>query len=96
MPLYLGEVVEQTATWATPTTRDWRSDRSQKTSAEMYGSKGRPLSRQTLEASGQSTNGDQAQTEKRGALDAEFVGWLQGFPETWVWAGMKVEKRRRK
>jgi hypothetical protein len=30
--------------------RDWRSDRSQKSSEEMYGSKGRPLPRQAIEA----------------------------------------------
>lgn len=35
--------------WATPTTRDWRSDSSQKTSTEIYGAKGRPLSRQVWE-----------------------------------------------
>ena len=31
--------------WPTPTTRDWRSDRSQMTDDELYGSKGRPLPR---------------------------------------------------
>ena len=38
------------ALWATAAARDWRSDRSQKTSEEMYGSKGRPLARQAIEA----------------------------------------------
>jgi hypothetical protein len=37
--------------WATAAAaaRDWRSDRSQKYSEEMYGTKGRPLARQVLE-----------------------------------------------
>ena len=34
--------------WATPTSRDWRSDSSQKSDAEIYGTKGRPLGRQAL------------------------------------------------
>src|SRR5271157_4214703 len=31
--------------WPTPTQRDWRSDRSQMTDDELYGTKGRPLPR---------------------------------------------------
>lgn len=40
----------QVSPWATPAARDYRSDRSRKSSAEIYGSKGRPLPRQALEA----------------------------------------------
>ena len=32
--------------WSTLTSRDWRSDSSQKSDAEIYGTKGRPLGRQ--------------------------------------------------
>ena len=72
----------QTATlWATPAARDWKSDRSQITSQEMYGTKGRPLSRQAIEAGEE--NGSSAQTEKRGQLNPEFVCWLMGFPPEW-------------
>jgi len=35
---------------ATPAARDWRSDRSQRTSEEIYGTKGRPLPRQAIES----------------------------------------------
>ena len=38
--------------WPTAT-RDWRSDRSKLSSAEMYGTKGRPLSRTMLEVAGE-------------------------------------------
>ena len=42
-----GENIQtQAALWATPTSRDWRSDSSQKSDAEIYGTKGRPLGRQ--------------------------------------------------
>lgn len=33
------------ASWATPAARDWRSDRSQMSDEEIYGTKGRPLPR---------------------------------------------------
>jgi hypothetical protein len=45
-----GLATQVLALWATAAARDWRSDRSQKTSAEMYGAKGRPLARQAIEA----------------------------------------------
>lgn len=35
--------------WPTPAARDWRSDSSQKSSEEMYGTKGRPLARVAME-----------------------------------------------
>jgi hypothetical protein len=35
--------------WPTPAARDWRSDSSQMTSEELYGTKGRPLARVAME-----------------------------------------------
>ena len=140
--------------WATPAARDWRSDRSQKSSEEMYGMKGRPLPRQAIEAmpwptptaeqygsnqggaagrvgpvrgsiatiaksvwptakssddrigmadrykgpmssngrrsnlndaaAMQASNGSSEPTEKRGALNPEFVCWLMGYPPEWL------------
>jgi hypothetical protein len=32
---------------------------------------------------GAAQNGQSAQTEKRGALNPEFVCWLMGFPPEW-------------
>lgn len=40
----------QLASWATPAARDHKSDRSRLSSAELYGSKGQPLARQSLYA----------------------------------------------
>lgn len=34
--------------WPTPTAKDWKSDRSKKTDQEIYGKKGKPLSREIL------------------------------------------------
>jgi len=38
--------------WATPQARDWRSEQHQKTDEEQYGTRGRPLGRQVLRATG--------------------------------------------
>jgi hypothetical protein len=69
---------------ATPAARDWRSDRGQQTSEELYGAKGRPLPRQTIEALGEPRLGSPEQTGKPGALDPTFVAWLMGFPKAWM------------
>lgn len=107
----LSQQVVTASPWATPAARDYRSDRSQKTSEEMCGTKGRPLPRQAIEASSWPTphsssstgpgrqgrqggmniqtaaaisNGSSEPTEKRGALNPEFVCWLMGYPPEWV------------
>lgn len=74
-----GNIEDQMQTWATPAARDWRSDRSQMTSDDLYGTKGRPLARQITEASGWTPNGSPAPTEKRGAPNPEFACWLMGW-----------------
>lgn len=71
------------AMWATAAARDWRSDRGQQTSEELYGAKGRPLPRQVIEALGEPRLGSLEQTEKPGALNPAFVCWLMGFPPAW-------------
>lgn len=95
-PLYLGESMERLSTvWpipkasprATPAARDWRSDRSQVSSEEMYGKKGRPLARQVLEASGAATPGSSATTARPdGSPNPAFPCWLQGYPVAWLLA----------
>ncbi len=92
----------QVSPWATPAARDYRSDRSRKSSAEIYGSKGRPLPRQALEATlngvtgAASFPGSLAPTERLGGLNPEFVCWLMGLPQDWVGcAPSKIEFTRK-
>lgn len=70
----------QLASWATTTTRDWRSDRSVQTSEELYGSKGQPLARQVLysDATGYSVT-----TPSCGLLSGEHSRWLMRIPPEW-------------
>ena len=74
----------QLASWATPTARDHKSDRSRKTDSEQYGSKGRPLARQALlAASGPTPTGSTARTKSGGQLNPAHSRWLQGLPPVW-------------
>lgn len=66
--------------WASPAARDWKSGRGKKSNEEQYGTKGKQLAR---EAVGVILEPSDALTEKRGALDPEFVRWLMGFPPAW-------------
>lgn len=50
--------IQARADWATPATRDYRSDRSQKSDEEIYGKKGRPLGRQVLHMTGPESTRD--------------------------------------
>jgi hypothetical protein len=66
--------------WATTTTRDSRSDRSQLTSEELYGSKGQPLARQVLYAD---ATGSSVQTPESGLLRPGHSRWLLRLPAVW-------------
>jgi hypothetical protein len=70
------------AGWATPSARDHKSDSSQLTSEELYGAKGRPLSRQAWETG--ATTGYPAAMEKRGVLNPDLPRWLMQFPAEWL------------
>jgi hypothetical protein len=72
------------AIWATPSARDWRSDRSRMTSEDLYGSKGQPLARQSLYAdSGEAPTGSGTATASTGLLSPEHSRWLMGIPAEW-------------
>jgi hypothetical protein len=66
--------------WPTPTARDWRSESSHQSEDELYGTKGRPLSRQVLTTAtgGGPTSGVSL------TLNPRFVAAMMGFPTEWT------------
>ena len=74
----------EAATWPTPTTRDGK-DGSYCPNVPENALLGRTV-----------WNGDEAQMEKRGALNPAFVCWLMGFPQEWDDCGATVTRSSRK
>jgi hypothetical protein len=72
------------ATWPTPTTRDGK-DGSFCPNVPTNALLGR-----------EAWSGDGAPTEKKGALNPEFVCWLMGFPTEWDACGVTVTRSSRK
>jgi hypothetical protein len=83
VPLYLGEVAMRTALWPTPMAHEARLG-YQRRMGDAKGSH-QSLTTEATDALGLGENvtGLQEQTEKRGALNPEFVCWLMGFPPEW-------------
>lgn len=74
------------ATWPTPTVGDSMSARNA-TARRLNPDSKHHTGTTLMDAAdpiGPSMNGAQAPTEKRGALNPEFVFWLMGFPDAWV------------
>lgn len=74
----------QVRLWATPTARDWRSDSSRKSDAELYKGKGRPLSRQVRTMPKAGALRSQLHRNSHQQLNARFVEWLMGLPLGWT------------
>lgn len=82
-PNVLRNQVHQVAGWATPRSSDAdKNVRSPEGAAKEIARKG-PQNDLGL-VSGLMPNGSNASTEKRGALNAGFSLWLQGYPPQWM------------
>jgi DNA (cytosine-5)-methyltransferase 1 len=80
-------LVTEVAAWPTPMTRDHRSGHSQKSDAELWGKKGKPLERVATthsSALAPATPVGPASSPERRTLNPLFVEWLMGWPIGWT------------
>lgn len=73
------------ATWATPSSRDYKSNSATPEfhAARLQQTRGKPLSEQAHQLSGPTVSGSHAATEKPGQLNPRLSGWLMGYPIAW-------------
>lgn len=85
---YLGDQA-QIAGWATPASRDYKSENAtpQFNEKRWAHPRGKPLSAHASIAHGPTTSGCPAPTAKRGGLNPGLPRWLMGFPAAWGCCG---------
>lgn len=94
----------RTATWATPASRDFRSNDASEDYHEKHReqTRGKPLNEevhQLLTASGPAPNGSTAATKSTGQLGQLNPGhsrWLMGLPLIWDLCGMAIQRSSRR
>jgi len=87
----------QLATWATPATRDWKSNEGSEVhhAARREQTRGKPLSEQAHQLSGPLPTGSPAPMGKRGQLNPSMSRWLMGYPAVWCLAAMRAMPSKR-
>jgi len=85
----LGQQVAIATTWPTPLSAPTSPASHNQVSGQWRGAMEQAMP-------GQAPSGDVEPTEKRGALNPEFVCWLMGFPTVWVSCGASVTRSSRK
>ena len=79
--MLIGGLVRSASPWATPKASEAGPDFAK--AGRSATGMALPAQAALTEASGPTTNGASAQTERRGALAPTFVFWLMGFPPIW-------------
>ena len=91
-----GQPLPAQAYWATPAARDSRFPNALPFRERGGGKKGEQLNNQAAHF-GTEPSGSPAVTEKRGALNPQFVSWLMGYsPTAWVSCGASVTRSSRR
>lgn len=95
-------IAAQLAGWATPTSRDYRSESaSAEFNRRRWGhTRGKPLAAEVVGEHGPTSSGSPAATAKLGQLNPAFSRWLQAYPKAWCEAAIRAHRlmrmRRRK
>jgi hypothetical protein len=93
----LNDQVMQTAGWATPNARDYRTPAHRSYQERGGGKKGENLNHQVAQQiPGASLNGLNAGTASGGLLNPAFSLWLLGIPATWRSCGPSAMRSARK
>jgi hypothetical protein len=88
--------VAQTASWASPSARDWKDSPGMATTGVNPDGTKRSRLDQLPRQVGQIVSGSPAQTESKGQLNPAFSLWLMGYPAEWLNCAPQATRLSRK